>query len=247
MQKEIQWLLKEKYGGELTAAAKKDIDRLRSGEPLAYVIGFIDFLGCRIDLSKKPLIPRPETEYWAGSEIEKIKPIVKSNDVAVLDIFSGSGCIGISIMRQIPRARMVFADASVAAVDQIKINVKINALTAGRCEIIQSDMFENITGTFDYMFANPPYIPTARKGRVQKSVLAYEPQDALFGGPDGLFYIEQFLSRARDFLNPGGTIYMEFDNIQKKQIDSLLKKYGYASWQFHKDQYGTWRWVSIVS
>ena len=108
-------------------------------------------------------------------------------------------------------------------------------------------MFENIIGQFDCIFANPPYIPNNQETRnkIQKSVLDYEPHAALFGGKDGLRYIRKFLAKAKNFLAPGGRIYMEFDTPQKSAIGQLLKKYQYTAWEFHKDQYGKYRWVVI--
>lgn len=267
MEKEIGWILKEKYHNRLTPEFDKDVRRLGKGEPLDYVIGFTEFLGCKIDLSKRPLIPRPETEYWTGEVIKSLKLKDKSKNIKILDIFSGSGCIGVSIMaqlsgptppsgvRQFKNIHVTFAEKDKKFVEQIKINIKINKASANsheladsnmrRHRVVQSNIFSKVMGKFDYIFANPPYISQTRKRKIQKSVLKYEPQEALFGGNDGFLYINKFLRNAKKYLSPEGRIYMEFDYIQKKGIEKLLKKYGYQNWEFHRDQYKKWRWVSI--
>jgi len=272
LQNQTNWILQEKYQGKLNRAARRDIGRLRAGEPVDYIIGFVEFLGCKIDLSKKPLIPRPETEYLVQKAIKEMCHNSHGRDnqsTNVLDMFSGSGCIGVSIMRHIKGATVVFAEKNTNFIKQIKINLEINknlisnqpsGVPAGparrlemrlqskmdkkRYKIIQTDIFSNIKGKYDYIFANPPYIPTARKNKIQKSVLGYEPRQALFGGMDGLFYIRKFLTQAKNFLNENGRIYMEFDPIQKNKIDKLMKGYGYKSFNFYKDQYIKWRYLS---
>src|SRR3989344_9072604 len=188
MQKEIQWLLQEKYNGKLTAAAKRDIKKLEAGEPLDYVIGFVEFLGCKIDLSKKPLIPRFETEFWVEEVFGQMSNV--KGQMSCLDMFSGSGAIGISIMRHIKNAHVTFVDSEKNCIQQIKINCKKNKITENRYSIVQSNIFDQFTVSrekgrrFDYIFANPPYIPKKRVGKIQKSVLDYEAHAALFGGVD---------------------------------------------------------------
>jgi len=278
----VKWLLQEKYAGKLTPRAKKDIARLKTGEPLDYIIGFIEFLGCKIDLSKKPLIPRLETEFWAEKVIEEIvKPFAVAqaigsdesqaqrgkifNSLKILDMFAGSGAIGVSIMsrlqgnrgssylnakasgsgRQMPNTQVTFADSEKNCIEQIAINCKLNHINKKRYKIIQSDVFSNIKGAYDVIVANPPYIPKRKKHKVQISVLDYEPEAALFGGKDGLFYTEKFLAEAKNFLSPGGQIFMEFDSPQKNQIGNILKKYHYKKFSFHKDQFGKFRYVVI--
>ena len=231
MQKEIGWLLKEKYFGKPSKEFYKDIERLKAGEPLDYVIGFTDFLGCKIDLSKKPLIPRPETEYWAGEVLkEELFSSAQGKILHILDIFCGSGCIGTAISRHVKNAKVDF-------VDKYKYFNNPN--------FIKSDIFSKVKGKYDYIFANPPYIPKTKINKIQKSVLKFEPKVALFGGKDGLFYVRKFLRDAKDHLNIGGKIFMEFDSPQKKEIEKIIKKYNYSSYEFHKDQYTRWRWVNI--
>jgi release factor glutamine methyltransferase len=246
LQKEIKWLLEEKYHNKPDKNFKKDIKRLEKGEPLDYVIGFKEFLGCKINLSKKVLIPRPETEFWTAFAIDEIKN-KKIKDTKALDIFSGSGCVGVAVLANAENVLCDFADKDKNAILQIKINLKNNFIKSNRYKVISSDVLKNINkkNKYDFIFANPPYIPTTRKNKIQKSVLKYEPKLALFGGADGLFFINKFLKDAKKYLNPDGKIFMEFDYIQKNKIEKLLKKYKYKNWEFKKDQYNKWRWVIV--
>lgn len=265
-QKQIGWLLKEKYKGRESEDFLKDVQWLNAGEPVDYVIGFTEFGvppgSCKIDLSKKPLIPRVETEFWVAEAIKEIKsPSTGSGQILrILDIFSGSGCIGIAILKHIKNSRVTFADKSLDAVNQIKINLKLNKVK-GRFIVRQSDVFDGLTRLskkatarqgFDYIFANPPYVAEKKIDKVQKSALKYEPKMALFGGQDGLFYINKFLRQAPQFLKkpafanaPAWQVFMEFSPEQKKLIEKILKKFGYRIWEFRKDQYDRWRWVKI--
>lgn len=238
LNQEITWLIKEKGTQNLEA----DLLRLKEGEPIDYVIGWKDFLGARIDLSFKPLIPRPETEFWAQQAILSLKELSRGR---VLDIFSGSGCVGVAIAQNCPNLLCDSSDISQEAVKQIKLNYKINKINPKKYRVINSDIFSNIKHKYDFILANPPYIPIKNKNKIQKSALKYEPKKALFGGGDGLYYINKFLKQAPNYLAKSGAIYMEFDSPQKNAINKLLKKYKYQTWNFYKDQYGKWRFVVI--
>ncbi len=245
---EIQWLLEEKYHGWLTPSAKKDIAKLQKGEHADYVIGFVDFAGCRIDLSKKPFIPRLETEYWverAIHDIQKSHDRRKNVGLVCLDIFAGSGCIGVAVLKHIPQACVDFGEKDKRLLSQIRLNAKKNGIKKARYRVIQTDLFSNIKEKYDYIFANPPYIAESKKSRVQSSVLKHEPREALFAGKDGLDVIRLFLDRVKDFLAPKGKVYLEFDSSQKRLIERCLRKAGYQNWQFFKDQYDKWRFAMI--
>ncbi|MBI4138083.1 MAG: HemK family protein methyltransferase [Candidatus Wildermuthbacteria bacterium] len=260
--KEIQWLIREKYGGVLTAKAKKDIERIKKGEPVDFVIGFAEFAGCVIDLSFRPLIPRSETEYWVFQAVEDIQNSAKKDTrtpcpVRVLDLFSGSGCVGMALLKHIPRAVVDFAEKDKKLLSQIRLNIKKGradqlfttkkVIKQRRYRVIYSDVFSGIRGEYDYILANPPYIAESRKNRVQSSVLKYEPKEALFAGKDGLSVIKRFLASAKKYLAKQGKIYLEFDSPQKPAIEKLLKRHGYSRWHFFKDQYSKWRFVVISS
>lgn len=234
--REIDWLLREKYHGRLTPAAEKDIVRLKRGEHVAYVIGFADFLGVKANLAARPLIPRPETEYWT----EKIITEMPDKPLRVLDIFCGSGCIGLAVLKHRPEARADFADIETGYFAGIKKSARSNKISVRRLRTIHSDVFKNIRTKYDYILANPPYIPRSGR-RVQKSVLKNEPHRALFGGADGLKFIRALLKNAPQHLKPGGELVFEFDPPQKNAISALRRRLRHKV-SFFRDQYGRWRY-----
>ncbi|MBI1971556.1 MAG: peptide chain release factor N(5)-glutamine methyltransferase [Candidatus Wildermuthbacteria bacterium] len=226
--------------------------------PIEYVEGFTEFLGCKIDLSKRPFIPRPETEYWVGKAIQEIRSHCAF--IRCLDLFAGSGCIGIAVLKHVPDARVVFAEKEKKFIQQIKKNLALNKIPSGRYRLVQparrspersrggeggSDLFSNIPGRYDFILANPPYLATKRKRFIQRSVLDWEPHGALFAGPDGLLYIRKFLRGAGNHLNPNGKIYMEFDSWQKPKITKIVRSFNFRHVEFFKDQYGKWRYIVL--
>ncbi len=222
------FLLQEKYDGVKTKEYEDDLKRVANGEPLDYVIGFTYFLGNKIDLSLRPLIPRAETEFIMEDILKELKPNSK-----ILDMFAGSGCIGLACAKA--GHQVTFADIDENISKQIQINLDINKLNG---EIIHSNIFSDIKEKFDYIIANPPYVPTERK--IQKSVKDYEPHIALFSGDDGLDVIKRFLDNADDFYTD--TLYMEFDVSQAQYLKDSLKDREYS---LLKDQYNKSRFLKL--
>jgi release factor glutamine methyltransferase len=190
------------------------------------------------------LIPRPETEFMVRYAIQDLT-VGGLRAPEVLDIFSGSGCVGLAIAKNVLAASVDLSDIDPKAVAQIKINLDINGIDSGRARVFTSDIFEDIpAGTkYDLIIANPPYVDPARIGEVQDSVLDHEPGRALFGGKLGLEVIDRFLKEAKKFLAAGGSIYMEFDPQQAAAIGRILDGNGYKRYALLKDQYGQTRFV----
>jgi len=268
LQQEIRWLLDEKYGGDKTLQAEKDIARLEKGEHLDYVIGWVDFLGCKIDLSQRPFIPRPETEYWVDKVVQELRrrgfrnrdpypslrerprpnPTISktpSSPLRILDVFAGSGCVGIAVLKH-TSAVVDFAERDEKFLQQIKINAKLNGIEEKRYHIIESDIFSGVRGEYNFILANPPYVAEERKDQVQESVLDQEPASAVFARKGGLQYIRKFLEQAKSHLVPGGVIYLEFDSQQKEEIMRIAYKFGFSEAAPYKDQYGKWRYARIA-
>lgn len=237
--KEIYWLQQEKYGGATPPAFFDDKKRLKNGEPLDYVIGSKPFLGCVIDLAHRPLIPRAETEYW----VQKVLATLPHSPIHILDLFAGSGCVGVALARHLPNARVDFADNDSNCLKQIHKNIELNNLTP-QTQVIKSDVFSNITQRYDYIFANPPYIARNSKS-VQPSVLNYEPPVALFADNNGLDLIQKTIQNARKHLQPNGTLFIEHDPHQTQSIHNLAKTLLYTNIKTHKDQYNVERVTGV--
>jgi len=215
-------------------------------EPKEYSDGWTQFLGCKIDLSKRPLIPRPETEFWVEKAVACIKGQASgltrglALGPSVLDLFTGSGCIGIAVATQCPTAEVTLAD----------IKNLISTPLPKNSKFVQSDLFSKLAGKFDFILANPPYVPTvgptSRDALRGASIMDHEPKEALYAGKDGLDVIKKFLEQAPSHLNKGGQIWMEFGSEQKEEITNLLREFNYYqgfACTFHRDQHDRWRYL----
>jgi release factor glutamine methyltransferase len=217
---------------------------------------FIRFLNCEIDSSKKVFEPRIETEFWVEKSINEIKNLkLEIKNLLILDIFAGSGCIGIAILKNIKNSRVDFTDISKESIEQIKINLRLNEIPKDRYRIYKTNLFENlerkkpapyrneVSGAgYDIIFANPPYVALNRISEVQKEVLQKEPREALFAGRDGMFWIKKFFKEVKKHLHKNGVVYLEFDPLQKEVIQKILEKEGF-NFSFRKDQFRKYRWL----
>lgn len=247
--KEIQWILREKYAKKGGLVKERDVVRLEKGEPVDYIIGSIPFLNVTIDLSRHPLIPRPETEFWTLDAIEYIKSKAAQSGrgtlFTALDIFAGSGCVGIAVLKTFPGAGMDFSDQDSVMLDQAKINAKQNGVLS-HTRFIRSGIFQNIAGRYDYIFANPPYVSARQMQKLPDSVKNFEPHGALYGGEDGMLIIRTFLHEFPRFLKKGGAMWMEFGAGQKGKIEKILRDVSDVEYEFLRDQYGRWRVLRAI-
>lgn len=246
MDSEALWLLKEKYGGVESEAFRADLERLRAGEPLAYLIGHVPFLNCQIYLDSKPLIPRPETEYWVEKAIESIR--LDSKNARVLDLCAGSGCVGMAVAKAVPEAHVTFAEIDPLHLPTIQKNLSHNLPQYSRevelYSVIQSDLFEKVEGQFDFILSNPPYIDPALD-RAEISVKAHEPHLALYGGEAGLEIILTIINDSKKFLAPGGQLWIEHEPEQVEAIKKNAEAVGFSATP-HNDQYGLPRYSILV-
>lgn len=252
MNQDLFHLLKEKYNFDQSSPSYlTDLKKLKKGYPLAYLIGNTPFLNCKIDLSLKPLIPRPETEYLIDKLIKNPGSLLgwwpkRSGGLLrggirlhILDLCCGSGCIGIALLKNLPNISVDFADISPKALKQTQINLKLNKIPKNRYKLIKSNLFDKINSKYDLIIANPPYID---KNSQYGASLKYEPSTALFASQKGLFYIKKILKDFYKYLKPTGQLYLEFAQGQDKQLKQLLvKKHHYI-----KDQFGINRFLHLT-
>ncbi len=244
----------EQKGGEAAVELSQDLQRLAGGEPLAYVIGWVPFLQAHIDLSERTLIPRPETEFWVEQVISEIlteaellpRPQAVEQDAAqtlrVLDVCCGSGCIGISLLQAIPDAVVTFSDISASAVSQTTLNLELNKISVDRFTVKVGNLFEAISGQFDYILTNPPYInPEAE----HSGDLKFEPPEALFAQKGGLGLIEEIILNSKKYLKISGKVILEFGKGQENQIEKMAKQAGWERVKVMPDQYQIPRWVEL--
>lgn len=202
-----------------------------------YARGFVPFLNCIIFLDSHPLIPRPETEFWVEKAIEEIK---KRPAPKVLDIFAGSGAVGVAVLKHIPDSYVDFGELNASHLPTISKNIRENGISDSRAHVIQTDVFSALPGTYDFVLANPPYIAEDAED-VEESVRAFEPHEALFAEDNGFALIEKTITGARRCLAPDGLLYIEHRPEQAGRIAETARENGLTA-ETLPDQYGVLRY-----
>jgi release factor glutamine methyltransferase len=252
LEQDISLLLRDKYSSQpnapRTPEIQADIARLADGEPLAYVIGWVPFLGIQIHLDSdpRPLIPRPETEWWTEKLIEHITSAFAGEPCNVLDLCAGSGAIGLAVLQHIPTAHLVFGEISKEHAALIAKNAAANGISSTRYEIYTGNLFEPLgSKQFDIIATNPPYIPTTRE--LPESVIRHEPKIALYAGTDGLDVIREILTYTRRHLRAHvqkpGELWMECDVSNISEAARLVQEAGCERTTIHEDLYGRARLI----
>ena len=212
---------------EVERRAEEMVQRRLAGEPVAYITGVWEFRGLPMEVSRDVLIPRVDTEVLAETAIKYLKDTGRL-DARVLDLCSGTGCIGCAIAAELPRVRVVLADVSAAAMDISRRNVERNGL-GGRVSFLPADVTKQpplMTGSFDLVVSNPPYIPTMEILTLDPSVRDYEPVWALDGGEDGLDFYRAILKNWASVIRQGGELMFEVGEDQAERVKDLMRMAG---------------------
>lgn len=203
--------------------------------PLQYLMGSCEFMGYSFDVDERVLIPRQDTECLVELAVEKIREREEEHTCRVLDLCTGSGCIGISVKLLCPEAEVTLADVSEGALDVAKKNAW-NLEASVR--LVQGNLFENVQGTFDYILSNPPYIPSQVIEELMPEVRDYEPRLALDGTGDGLYFYRRITEEAVYYLNSGGCLLFEIGQEQGGDLLSIMKEQGFEETEIRKDLAG---------
>ena len=220
---------------EVCKAVEMAVERLVGGEPLAYVLGEWDFYGLRLEVNKNVLIPRDDT--CAVTELAIRNALYLEQAPRILDLCTGSGCIGLAVASRVKDARVTLGDISKDALAVAKRNVAASHMT-GRVSCIQIDALSKpqaFLGKFDMIVSNPPYVTTMEMEALPHSVLDFEPHLALLGGADGLDFYRAITENYKDALKDGGYLCYEFGEDQGDSVCNILEKNGFTIIERAKD------------
>ncbi|MES2411262.1 MAG: peptide chain release factor N(5)-glutamine methyltransferase [Bacteroidota bacterium] len=229
---------------------KSIVSDLKIQKPIQYILGETEFYGLHFFVNESTLIPRQETEElveWIIKEQARAKK--QETRVRILDIGTGSGCIAVSLAKNISDSEVTAIDVSGKALAAAKKNALLNEV---EINFIQADILkvENLTfdfrlSTFDLIVSNPPYVRNLEKSEIKPNVLEYEPHLALFvEDTDALLFYRKIAQLAKKNLNPNGKLYFEINQYLGKETVQLLEDLGFRNAELKKDIYGNDRMIS---
>ncbi len=211
------------------------LKRRIKGEPVAYITGEWEFYGLPIKVSTDVLIPRTDTEVLVDRAIDELKE--REPGARILDLCSGSGCVGLAIAANVQHCKVVLVDKSVKALKLSRSNVLINNLTRS-VMCIEGDAMTYppmLLGQFDMIVCNPPYIPTDDIPKLDSSVKDHEPLIALDGGADGLDFYRSIASKWTSLLKENGALLFEVGVGQAADVKTIMEENGFKEISVYKD------------
>lgn len=209
------------------------IKRRMQGEPVAYITGVKEFWSLLFEVNKDALVPRPETEILVEETIKvcrivlgtDFKSVPKTTNFRILEIGTGSGAVSVSLAVELPEACFTATDISLGALSLARKNAHTHGVE-GRIDFLSGDLFEPISGLFDVVVSNPPYISAKEFECLPPEVKEYEPSQALLAGTDGTFYHRKIIKGSMHCLKKGGWLLMEMGAGQKERIEKMLRDSG---------------------
>jgi len=219
--------------------------KLKKHEPLQYILGETEFYGLKFKVDPNTLIPRSETEElvsWILSDIEQDKTKSQLN---ILDIGTGSGCIAISLAKNLPKSSVFAVDVSSEALKIASENAQLNDVFVdfSKTDILNT---ETLLGTFHVIVSNPPYVRELEKVEMHRNVLENEPDLALYvSNEDPLIFYRKITSLAKNNLPVGGCLYFEINQYLSKETEDLMKKEGFKT-TLKKDIFGNFRMIKGI-
>lgn len=219
------------------------LERLLQQEPIQYIIGDTEFFGYLFKVNKHVLIPRPETEELVAWIVEdsKFHSPLPTSHFRLLDIGTGSGCIPISLAKEIPDAKVSSIDISKEAIEVAQLNANLNKV---QVDFVQQDILstQTLMGEYDVIVSNPPYVRELEKAQMQKNVLDFEPSLALYvKDNDPLIFYRKIAELAKNVLAENGALYLEINQYLMEETKQLLQDIGYVNIEMKKDMYGNYR------
>jgi release factor glutamine methyltransferase len=198
------------------------------GIPTQYITGHQEFWGMDLIVTPAVLIPRPETEHLIETVLELIATAHNGHDIPpsaslrIADIGTGSGCIALALAKELPEAEIHATDISPEALDVAAANAARHQLES-RIQFHQGDLLAGLSGAFDFIISNPPYVGEFEEDQVQLEVRKFEPRSAVFAGPTGVEIIAGLVPQARAALKPGGWLVFEISATIAEATKSLLE------------------------